>query len=144
MRTLRKHPGMTVNVPSLFNEFFNEDFSNYRSLGAFRTSVNIVENDQEYGLELVAPGFEKENFNLKIENNELIISAEVKAEEKEETKKYNRREFKVQSFKRSFSLPENEIDEQNVKANYVNGVLKVALPKREEAKPKAPQLIEIQ
>ncbi len=144
MRTLRKHPGMTVNVPSLFNEFFNEDFSNYRSLGAFRTSVNIVENDQEYGLELVAPGFEKENFNLKIENNELIISAEVKTEEKEETKKYNRREFKVQSFKRSFSLPENEIDEQNVNANYVNGVLKVALPKREEAKPKAPQLIEIQ
>ena len=144
MRTLRKHPGMMVNVPSLFNEFFNDDFINHRQLGAFRTSVNIVENDNEYGLELVAPGFEKENFSLKIENNELIISAEVKTEENEENKNYNRREYKAQSFTRSFTLPENEIDEQHVKANYVNGVLKVALPKREEAKPKAPKLIEIQ
>ena len=144
MRTLRKHPGMMVNVPTIFNDFFNDEFYGHRQLGSFRTSVNIVENENEYGLELVAPGFEKENFNLKIENNTLIISAEIKKEEKEEAKKYNRREFKAQSFKRSFSLPENEIDEENVKANYVNGVLKVALPKREEAKPKAPQMIEIQ
>ncbi len=144
MRTVRKHPGMLVNVPSLFNEFFNEDFGNYRSLGAFRTSVNILENENEYGLELVAPGFEKEDFNLKIENNELVISAEVKAEEKKVEGKYNRREFKTQSFTRAFSLPENEIIEEDVKANYVNGVLKVSLPKREEAKPKAPKMIEIQ
>lgn len=144
MRALRKHPGMMVNVPSLVNEFFNDDFLNTRQLGAFRTSVNIVENENEYGLEVVAPGFEKENFNLKIENNQLIISAEVKKEEKEDGNNFNRREYQVQSFERSFALPENEIDEQNIKANYVNGVLKVALPKREEAKPKAPKQIEIQ
>ena len=144
MRTLRKRPGMMVNVPSLVNEFFNDDFLNTRQLGAFRTSVNIVENENEYGLEVVAPGFEKENFNLKIENNQLIISAEVKKEEKEDGNNFNRREYQVQSFERSFALPENEIEEQNIKANYVNGVLKVALPKREEAKPKAPKQIEIQ
>ena len=68
---------MMVNVPTFFNDFFNDEFVNHRHLGAYRTSVNIVENENEYGLELVAPGFDKGDFNLKIENNELIISANV-------------------------------------------------------------------
>ena len=144
MKTLRRNPGMLTTLPSIFDELFGDEFSGTRTLGAFRPAVNIAENDNEYGIELRVPGFKKDDFNISIENNELLISAEVGEEKKGETEKYSRREFFKQSFSRTFSLPENAINEEGIKANYVDGVLKIALPKREEAKPKAPKMIAIQ
>ena len=83
---------------------------------------------------VAAPGFKKEDFNLAVENGILTISAEQKEEKEEKDEKYTRREFISSSFSRSFSLPEN-IEENNIKGHYENGVLYVTVPKREQKKP---------
>ena len=142
MRTLRNNPGFLVNFPSVLNDVFGNEFTK-PAIGPNRALVNIVENENEYGIELVAPGFKKEDFNIKIEDNKIEISAEVETVENADSVKFNLKEFERQSFKRTFSMPENLINEDEIKANYVNGVLLIALPKREEAKPKAPKQIEI-
>ena len=143
MRTLAKRP--VTMMPSIFDElFFGDNLMKNKNYGSFNPSVNIAENDAEYGIELAAPGFNKEDFNIKIENDILTISAEINEENKEEATNYTRIEFKKQSFSRSFTLPENEINEEEIKANYKNGLLLISLPKKEEAKPKAPHTIEIQ
>ena len=142
MRTLRNNPGFLVNFPSVLNDVFGNEFTK-PAIGFSRALVNIVENENEYGIELVAPGFKKEDFNIKIEDNKIEISAEVETLENADSVKFNLKEFERQSFKRTFSMPENLINEDEIKANYVNGVLLIALPKREEAKPKAPKQIEI-
>lgn len=96
-------------------------------------SVNIVENDTQFVMQLAAPGLEKSDFNIQIENDYLVISAEKKTE-KEETGnngKFTRREFNYSSFKRSFQLDDN-INREGISASYENGVLNVTLPKKEE------------
>lgn len=95
--------------------------------------VNITENDNNYQIEIVAPGFEKTDFKINIENNLLTISAERKAEEVTETGKSIRKEFHLRSFKRTFTI-DNKIDTDKVDAKYVNGILIVTLQRKEEAK----------
>ena len=145
MRTRRNLPGLMVDFPTMVNSLFNDEFLKpVTSNSTFRKpSVNIAEDKDSYGIELLAPGFEKEDFSIKVENNQLIIAAELKAEKDETTDNYTHREFHVASFKRMFSLPENEINDDAISANYVNGILKVVLPKKEEAKPKEPKTIAI-
>ena len=106
--------------------------------------MNISENESGFQLDLAVPGMKKDDFKIELDNNILTISAEVK-NEKEETNEngYSRREFSTSSFSRSFTLPENKVSENSIKANYENGVLSVSLPKKEEAKPKAAKMIEI-
>ncbi|WP_346238076.1 Hsp20/alpha crystallin family protein [Niabella insulamsoli] len=104
--------------------------------------VNITENDNEYQIEVVAPGFEKSDFKINIENNLLSISAEKTAEEKVETGKSIRKEFHLRSFKRTFTI-DNKIDTEKVSAKFVNGILIVTLQRKEEAKP-ASKDIEVQ
>lgn len=108
-------------------------------------AVNIVENSDNFVLELAAPGVEKENFSVEIEKNMLIIRAksvsdevsttnEVDSEERDKAEvqeKFRKREFNFSQFKRSFKLPET-INTDEIQANYINGVLKVTLPKVEE------------
>jgi len=96
-------------------------------------SVNIVENEANYTMQLAAPGLEKSDFTINIENDFLVISAEKKTE-KEETGnagKFTRREFNYSSFKRSFQLDDN-INREGIAAAYENGVLSITLPKKEE------------
>ena len=96
-------------------------------------SVNIVEHDAHFTMQLAAPGLQKSDFNINIENDYLVISAE-KQTEKEETGnqgKFTRREFNYSSFKRSFQLDEN-INREGIAASYENGVLNITLPKKEE------------
>ena len=145
MRTLRNNPGFLVDFPSIINEVFGHENGSSFTNSSFRPAVNIQENDSEYGIELVAPGFKKEDFNIKIEDKKLTISAEIENlnEKSENETNYTLREFLLRSFTRTFTLPENKINEDEIKANYVNGILLVSLPKKEEAKPKAPKLIEI-
>jgi HSP20 family protein len=98
-------------------------------------SVNIKETKDTYVLDIAAPGFAKESFNVKVEEGLLTISAEAKEEKLEEGEKITRREFTHQSFKRSFTLPKTVVADK-IAAAYENGILTVTLPKVEEAKQK--------
>ena len=106
-------------------------------------SVNIIETNDDFKIELAAPGLTKKDFKIDLENEVLTISTEKKSEEKEDTKtNYTRREFDFTKFKRSFTLSE-VIDNQSISAKYANGVLIVTLSKKEEAKPQPPRSIKI-
>lgn len=95
-------------------------------------AVNISEDEKSYAIEVVAPGFRKEDFKLRVEDDILTISAETKSENKEERgKQYTRREYSYSSFTRSFHLPDNVKDDK-IAASYQDGVLKLDLPKSKE------------
>jgi len=96
--------------------------------------VNITENDDNYVIEVVAPGYEKADFKINIENNLLTILAEKNTEAQTETGKSIRREFHLRSLKRTFTI-DNKIDTDKVEAKYVNGILIVTLQRKEAAKP---------
>jgi HSP20 family protein len=119
--------------PVLFNDGFNKSSSN-----AF-VPVNIKETEGAYQLDIVAPGFEKNDFKVNIEANILTVSAEKKTEEKKENEKQVRNEYSYRSFKRSFTIDE-KIDASHIDAKYVNGVLALNLPKKAEVKEAAKEI----
>jgi HSP20 family protein len=130
---------------SLFDRLFNNDMFNrdFSETNTTLPSVNIKENEDKFGVEVAVPGFNKKDFNIELNNNELIISSEKKEENQEqEGERYTRREFSYQSFRRSFTLP-NTVDGDKISAHYKDGVLHVDIPKREEAKPKPAKQIAI-
>lgn len=125
---------------SIFDEFFNEfsarDFGgNYAGF----PPVNIHETANAYHLELSVPGRSREDFKVNVENGLLTVSFEKKEESKSEDVKTVRREFSYRSFKRSFTLDEN-IDAENIQAKYENGLLKLLVPRKEQAKPASRQI----
>lgn len=122
------------SMENFFNDFFNNDFLS-REFAGHVPSVNITEDEHKYNIEVSAPGFEKKDFNVKIEDGVLIISGEHKAEKNEESKNFVRKEFNYGSFYRSFNLVDS-IDEDKIDAKYNNGILKLELPKNEKAKSK--------
>jgi HSP20 family protein len=126
-----QHP---VNMLSELMEDFDRNFF-FRSQEnrANMPSVNIIETEEGFSLELAAPGLKKEDFKINLDNNILSISAETQNESEEKTEKMIRKEFCYNSFRRSFSLPK-AIDLEKIKADYKDGILSVGLPKREEAK----------
>ncbi len=130
-------------IDNLFNTTLADVIGNDYMLT--HPSVNIVEQDNQFVMELAAPGLDKKDFNLQIENDQLIISAEKKSEREEsESGKFTRREFNYSAFRRSFMLDDN-IQREGISASYENGVLRITLPKKEETwkKPSA-KSIEIQ
>lgn len=120
------------NFPSLrsaMEDFFNTDFFNKPFMSTeFLPAVNIHDEADSYELEMSAPGFKKEDFKITSEDGLLTISAETSSEHKEEKKNYTRKEFSSSSFSRSFSLPDN-VEEDDVKASYKDGLLKLSLKK---------------
>ena len=128
-----------------FSDFFNDLFENMsvpELKGSTVPHVNISETDENFTLEMAAPGLKKEDFNVKVENDMLTISSEKKEESSEKKGKYTRKEFSYSSFLRSFTLPEM-VNSENISANYEDGIIKVILPKKEEAKPKAPKVVKV-
>lgn len=122
------------------NPFFNDVFDtilNDRFLGGKQLSqvpaVNIAETENQFQIELAVPGLKKEDFKINLEKNVLSVSAEKKSENVEEGKKYSKREYNYTSFIRSFTLPES-VDHSKIEAEYVDGILKLNVAKREEAK----------
>lgn len=105
--------------------------------------VNIKQTDNEYNIELAAPGFEKEDFKLELENNILSISIENTNENNESNDSYTHFEFQNQAFKRSFTLPKGKTKEEEISASYKNGILSINIPKTEEAKPKPKRVLSI-
>lgn len=105
-------------------------------------SANVIENKKEFKIELSAPGFEKKDFKIEVEDGILNISAEKKDEKEEEKDDYRRKEFSYSSIRRSFVLPEN-ITEESIDAKYEKGLLKLVLPKKALAEGKAKKAISV-
>lgn len=146
MRTLVKNfaPVNRVNTfPALFDTFFNDlDKMEKPTFANTLPSVNVVESEENFRIELAAPGLSREAFKVNVHEDVLTISSEKKTENEDKAENYTRREFSYASFKRSFNLPES-VDSDNIAATYNEGILNVTLPKKEEAKPKEPKLIEV-
>ncbi|MFV0471662.1 MAG: Hsp20/alpha crystallin family protein [Paludibacteraceae bacterium] len=124
-------------------DFFDRENRNYPKTNTSLPSVNIKENDDEFTVEMAAPGFEKKDFNIEVRNNLMTISSEKKEiAETKEREFFTKREFSYQSFSRSFTLPQ-AADTEKVNATYDKGILNVIIPKREESKSKTPHRIEV-
>ncbi len=132
-----------------FNNLFEDFFNNFPATIADEAAsllrkntvpVNIKETPAAYKLEVIAPGFEKADFKVNLENNLLTVSAERKAETKEENEKQVKKEFDYSSFKRSFTIDE-KIDTSAIEAAYNNGVLQLNLPKKAEVNTSAKEII---
>jgi HSP20 family protein len=93
-------------------------------------NANIAEREKDFHIELAAPGLDRKDFKVEVDNGVLSISAKKEEEKKEENKNYKKREFSYNSFSRSFTLPEN-CHYDKIDAKYENGLLKVTLPKKE-------------
>ncbi len=113
--------------PRLFDlgtDPFSIDFSNRIP------NANINETEKEYKIELAVPGLDKKDFKVAVDNGVLYVSSEKEEDRKEEDANYTRREYSYNSFRRTFSLPDNCIAEK-IKAKYENGILNLVLPKKE-------------
>jgi HSP20 family protein len=117
------------NLDSVFNDLWT-GFAGGISQGFSAAPVNVHETKDGYHVEVSAPGLNKDNFDIKVENGLLTISYEKKEETKADDYKTLRREFSYRSFKRSFSL-NDDVNAENIRAKYENGILKVFLPKTE-------------
>ena len=129
--------------PVFFNRFFNDDFDffNLHDNG-YLPATNVIEKEKEFEIEMAIPGMEKEDIRIGVENNVLTISSEKEIKKEEKEKNYTRREFAYGSFCRSFTLPKT-VDADKINASYEKGVLKVSLPRMEEAKAKLSREIKI-
>ena len=119
----------------LLSNFMNQEHETERKC-QWVPATNITENDQAFQLEIAAPGFSKEDFRINLEKDVLTISSEKEKNEKSDEMKeqaFRMREFNHRSFSRSFTLPE-AIDKDAIKAEYLNGILTITLPKMEVVK----------
>lgn len=128
------------NFDGLVNELFGnfEGFNN-RNWNNTLPPVNIVENEEGFHLEIAAPGRNKEDFKVKVENNQLFISYEEKKPEEVKDVKQIRKEFTITAFQRSFSL-NDKVNAEAIQAKYENGILKLLVPKKEETKPQTKEI----
>jgi HSP20 family protein len=120
-----------------FSHWFDTFAENEFNTGAVRTPalVNTKETKDSYKIEIAAPGFNRDNFKLEVEDQLLTISAENTENKIDESEKWTRKEYHFAGFKRSFTLPRT-VDAEKIKAEYKDGILHVALPKQEESKAK--------
>ncbi|MGK6351421.1 Hsp20/alpha crystallin family protein [Parapedobacter sp. DT-150] len=133
---------------SLFDDFFGRGsldplWDNFRQPGNTIPSTNIRETEDNYEVEMAAPGLKKEDFNVELDGNTLTISCDREHSEEKKEDGYSRREFSFSAFSRSFELPNNVVDEERINAHYEDGILKLLIPKREEAKARTPRHIDI-
>ena len=134
MANMTRHTGSGRSI-SQWRDFFDIDFFNSRlpSMGSSMPAVNLSENENNYDVEVVAPGYKKEDFKLKVNDDILTISAESKNERAEgsDGREYSRREYTCSSFTRSFKLPDNAKDDA-IAAKYHDGILEINIPKTEK------------
>ena len=134
---------------SFFDDVFSRDLWNWGANNNSSTNttipmVNIKEDNDNFLVEMAAPGMEKNDFKVELDGNVLTITSEKQNEnEVKEGERYSRREFSYQSFQRSFQLPKEVVDAEKIEAKYENGVLRLLIPKKEEAKPRPPKMIQI-
>jgi len=120
--------------PSFFDDFFkpwNTWLGNERTMTV--PAVNVVEDKEDYKISVAAPGLKKNDFNIDVEGNILTISCEKEYSKEEKNEHYTRTEYNYSSFSRSFTLPE-EVIKDKIEAVYEDGVLRLTLPKTEQAR----------
>jgi HSP20 family protein len=131
-------------LPSVFNDFFDNEW--LERVNTTAPAINVIESEKEFKVEVAAPGMTKDDFNVRIDEDEnLVISMEKKSENKEEKKdgRYLRREFSYTKFQQTMVLPDN-VDKEKIIAKVEHGVLSIDLPKLSEAETKkAQKLIEV-
>ena len=143
MNTLVKSFRPVSSYPSLFNTLFSEgEIFNENRLKSTVPAANVSETDESFKIELAVPGFKKEDFKINVDGKNLKISTVSSNETEETQEKYVRKEFSFSSFERLFYLPKS-VDVDKIEASYVDGILNLTLPKKEEAKPKEPRLISV-
>jgi HSP20 family protein len=131
--------------PNLVDEFFNgELFPRFMENETRYTlpAVNIIEGKEDFRIEIAAPGLNKEDFKINLENNVLTVSSEKEEKQEQKDEKVMRREFNYYSFSRSFTLPQT-VNAEKIRAAHKDGILQVIIPKREEAKEKPSREIKI-
>lgn len=149
MGTLVKTNGnLFPTIPSLFDDFFTRDFfdrSNFNQVSSSETlpAVNIQETNKSYEIEVAAPGMNRDDFNIELNNNILIVNAHRTKEIEDKGENYMRKEFNYQQFQRSFQLPQLMVEQEKVCARYNNGILSITLPKKESATLNSSRRIEI-
>ena len=149
MTIARLSDNVFPSVPSLLNRFLEGDMmdwsnTNFAGTNSTLPAVNVKENNDQYQIEVAAPGMKKEDFKVNYENGRLTISSELSEEEKEgNDENFTRREYRYQSFQRSFTVAENMVESDKIKATYSDGILCITLPKRDEIKPKPAREIKI-
>lgn len=129
---------------SLFDDFLTRDlFDGWNSEGGNAPRVNIVETNDDFIVEMAAPGRKKEDFQVELDNDMLTISSDVSDNvESNNGKSFTRKEFSYRAFRRSFYLP-NSVEAEKIEGRYKDGILKLVIPKKEEAKRKPAKTIAI-
>jgi HSP20 family protein len=128
----KKNNALMPGFNDIFETFFNDSFLSDRMVTRV-PAANISETPEQFYIELAAPGLKKDDFKLQLDRNVLSISVEQQSENTDNQKNYNKREYSYNSFVRSFTLPESA-DDNSVEAEYTDGVLKINIAKKEEAK----------
>lgn len=147
--SLIKRNGLLPDAfPALFDDFFNRELfnwgnNNYSSTSTTVPSVNIRESNDNFEVEVAAPGMQKNDFQIQLDGNTLTISSNRQHNQEKAEEGYTRREFSYQSFQRSFLLPKDVVNDEGIVARYENGLLMLTIPKKEEVKQKPPRVIEI-
>lgn len=147
MTIIKREPNWP-SFPSIIDSLFSRDMmdwsnSNFSMTNTTLPAVNIKETDNDFEIEVAAPGMNKKDFKINLEDNVMTISSERKTEKKTDEDNYKRREFSYQSFQRSFAIDEKLVNGEAISARYADGILFITLPKREEMKPKPPREIKI-
>jgi HSP20 family protein len=128
----KRNSSLLPGFSDVFDSIFNDTFFNDRMVTRV-PAVNISETENNYHVELAAPGLKKEDFKLNLERNVLNIAVEQTASQEDNQKNYSKREYSYNAFVRSFTLPESADDSQ-INASYTDGILRIDIAKREEAK----------
>ena len=134
-------------LPSIFNDFFNDEWFPMRAAMSAAPAINVKESDKAFEIEMAVPGMTKEDFKVHVnDKDQLVVSVEKKNEKKEEDKssKFLRHEFNYTRFEQALLLPEN-VDREAITAKVCSGVLHVVLPKLADVPAKEPtRVIEIE
>lgn len=151
MTSLMKTNGqLNSSMPSLLNDFFADDFfrlpflsSGFQS--ATLPSINIRETDDAFQVEVAAPGMKRDDFKVELDNNLLRISSERQSQSQGNSKDdtYLRREFSYQAFERTFEVRGDYVESDKIQARYVDGILQINLPKKEQVRRKPARQIKI-
>lgn len=146
MTLSKRNPELFPVLSNVFDEWFDRAVPRVES--TFQNTlpaVNIRENDAEFTVEVAIPGLKKDDVKIELDKHVLSISSEVKSEknEKDEKGRWTRREYNYQSFKRTFTLPEDGIDVEKIEAKHEHGVLSIHIPKKVQEAVETRKLIEI-
>ena len=137
-------PGLSFFDDVFSRDLWNWGVNNNSSTNTTIPLVNIKEDNDNFLVEMAAPGMDKNDFKVELDGNLLTITSEKQNEsESKEGERYSRKEFSYQSFQRSFQLPKEVVDAEKIEAKYENGVLRLLIPKKEEARPRPPKMIQI-